>query len=132
MRTFLNTSGMRWVAMVLVVSVGLISLVPRVEAGFIPSEESFSNILRQKDMATVQKALQHKLIKQRLKALGYTEEEIKDRLDQLSDTELHNLASQMDTLTVAGDGLGVIIAILVIVLLVVLIIKLMDKTIVIS
>jgi len=109
-----------------------LSFVPRVEAAFIPSDESLSSIFREQDMATVQKALEHKLVKEKLRDLGYTEEEIAARLDQLSDQELHSFARQLDLLNPGGDGLGIIIAILVIVLLVILILKLWDKRIVIT
>ena len=59
-------------------------------------------------------------------------DEIKQRLDQLSDEDIHQVASRIDQLTAGGNGLGVIIAVLVIILLVVLILKLMDKRITIS
>jgi len=109
-----------------------LSFVPRIEAAFIPSGESSSSIVREHDRATVQKALEHKLVKKKLSDLGYTEEEIAARLDQLSDQELHSFASQLDSLNPGGDGLGIIIAILIIVILVVLILKLWDKRIVIT
>jgi hypothetical protein len=115
---------MRRVAVMLAVLMGLLSLVPRVEASFVPSDQSFSSSSRQHDMATIQKALEQKLVKERLKDLGYTEEEIKARLDRLSDTELHALASQLDSLLPAGDGTGVVIALLIIVILVIVILML--------
>jgi len=114
----------RRIAMMLVVVMGLISFVPKVEASFVPSDESFSSISRQNDMATIQRALEHKLVKERLKDLGYTDEEIKARLDRLSDTEIHSLAVQLDSLLPAGDGLGVVIALLVIAILVIVILML--------
>ncbi|MBW1981176.1 MAG: PA2779 family protein [Deltaproteobacteria bacterium] len=122
----------RSITLVMVVLVSLFSLVPRVEASFISSSEGFTTDLRQHDLATVQKVLEQKLVKQRLEALGYSQTEIQERLGQLSNEELHSLATQIDTLAPGGDALGVIIALLVIVLLVVLILKLLDKTIIIS
>jgi Family of unknown function (DUF6627) len=123
---------LRRVATILVLLMGLFSLVPRVEAGFISSDESFGATSRQQDLATLQRALENKLVQERLKALGYSDEEVKARLDQLSDQDLHNFATQINTLTAGGDGLGLVIAILIIIILVIIILKLMDKKIVVS
>jgi hypothetical protein len=123
---------LRRVAILLIVITLPLSLVAKVEAAFIPSSESLSSIIREQDIATVQKALEHKLVKERLSDLGYTEEEIAARLDKLSDQELHSFAGQLDSLNPGGDGLGIIIAVLVIVLLVIVILKLWDKRIVIT
>ena len=122
----------RRVAITLILIMLPLSFVPRVDAAFISSDESLSSIFREQDMATVQKALEHKLVKEKLRDLGYTEEEIAARLDQLSGQELHSFARQLDSLNPGGDGLGIIIAILVIVLLVILILKFWDKRIAIT
>jgi len=119
----MNELLVRWIAVMLVVVMGLVSLVPRVEASFVPSDESFSPNSRHNDMATIQRALEHKLVKERLKDLGYTDEEIKARLDQLSDAEVHSLATQLDSLAPAGY-LGLVIGILVIIILVIVILML--------
>jgi len=120
------------VAITLILIMLPLSFVPKVEAAFIPSDESSSSIVRERDMAAVQEALEHKRVREKLSDLGYTEEEIAARLDQLSDQELHSFASQLDSLNPGGDGLGIVIAILVIVLLVILILKLLDKRIIIT
>jgi hypothetical protein len=132
MNNFRHGLFFRRVAITLILIMLPLSFIPRVDAAFITSDESLSSIVREQDMATVQKALEHKIVKERLRDLGYAEEEIAARLDQLSDQELHSFASQMDSLNPGGDGLGIIIAILVIVLLVILILKLWDKRIVIT
>ncbi|MBW2145803.1 MAG: PA2779 family protein [Deltaproteobacteria bacterium] len=131
MYMFLNSPLMKPVAMLLVLVMGLINFIPGVEAGFISSEES-SSIARQKNMAVVQKVLEHKIVNERLRALGFGEEEITARLSRLSSAELHKLAARIDSLTAGGDGLGVVIALLVIAILVIVLIKLMNKRIVIS
>jgi len=132
MRLFMTATLLRRIATLLVLIMGLFSLVPRVEASFIGSDESADSLTRERDLATVQRVLEHKMVKERLQALGYNDEEIKARLDRLSDTEIHSFAAQLDSLTVGGDGLGVIIALLVIIILVIIILKLMDKKIVVS
>jgi len=132
MKAFMTDPVVRGIAMMLVVVMGLVSLVPRVEASFIPSEESLGSVSRQEDMAAIQRALENTLVKERLKDLGYTEEEIKARLDQLSEAELHRLATQLDALVPAGDGFEVAVIILLVLVLVVLVLLVMGKRIVLT
>jgi hypothetical protein len=81
----------------------------------------------------VQKFLEMKMVRERLKDLGFTPEEIQGKLNDLSDQQLHQLAMKMDDLKVGGgDALGVIIAILVIIILVIIIIQLTGHKIVIK
>jgi hypothetical protein len=122
MKAFMTEPVVRGIAMMLVVVMGLVSLVPRVEASFVPSDDqSASSISRQEDMATIQRALEDKLVRERLKDLGYTEEEIQARLDRLSDAEVHSLASQLDFLMPAGGWEAAVVVILLVAILVVLI-----------
>jgi hypothetical protein len=112
----------------LVVIMFLFSLSPKIEAEFVPSE--LMNVPpadREADLAKIQNALESKMFKNRLKQLGFTEEEINARLEKLSDQELHQLALQIEDLKKGGNGLGLIIALLVIAVLVILIMKLMGK-----
>lgn len=132
MHIFKNDLLLRRIAIMLVVSMALISIVPQVEAAFISSDESFSYNMRQQDTATIKKVLEQKLVKQRLKVLGYSEDEVKARLDKLSDNELHRFATQLDALTAGGDALGVLVAILVIVAIIALILFMTGKRIVIQ
>jgi hypothetical protein len=126
MTAFMTDPVVRGIAVVLLVVMGLVGFVPRVEAAFVPSGESglsSSPTSRQEDMATIQKALEQKLVRERLKDLGYTDDEIKARLDRLSDAEVHSLATQLDSLAPGGE-LGLVIAILVIIILVIVILML--------
>lgn len=115
----------RRITIMLIILMSLLSLVPRVEAAFISSGESQNELMRDQDMQIIKKALENKVITQRLQDLGFSDQEIQDRMDQLSDQEVHNLATQIDSVS-QGGILGVIIAVLVIVLLVVVILKLAD------
>jgi hypothetical protein len=126
MKAFMTDPVVRGIAVMLVVVMGLVSLVPRVEASFVPTDQSASSLSRQEDMATIQRTLENKLVKERLKDLGYTEDEIKARLDRLSDAEAHSLATQLDSLAPAGQ-LGLVIGILVIIILVIVIVMLLDR-----
>lgn len=78
---------------------------------------------RSADMKTVQTALESKVVRERLKALGLTDKEIESRLGKLSDRQLHKFAKDVDTLA-AG---GFIEALLVCVVLVLLIVFLIHR-----
>ena len=121
MKAFMTDPVVRGIAMMLVVVMGVAGLVPRIEASFVPSDQSSAPISRQEDMATLQKALEQKLVTERLKDLGYTEDEIRARLDRLSDSELHSLATQIDTLMPAGSTEAALVVILLVAIIVVLI-----------
>ena len=121
MKGFLTDPVVRGIAMMIVVVMGLVSLVPRVEASFVPTEQSASSVSRQEDMATIQKALEQKLVKERLKDLGYTEEEIKARLDRLSEAEVQSLASQLDSLMPAGGWEAAVLVLVLVAILIVVI-----------
>ena len=132
MHIFKNDLLLRRIAIILVLSMAFISIVPQVDAAFISSEASFSDNMRQQDTATIKKVLEQKLIKQRLQALGYSGDEVKARLDKLSDNELHRFATQLDTIAAGGDGLSVIVTILVIVGIIALVLFITGKRIVIQ
>lgn len=128
MQSILNTMLMRHTAFVLIAVMTLFSFVPKAEAGFVPTSMTMASEMRSQDLASVQKVLEHKAVKARLSALGYTDAEVSAKLSAVDDSELHSLASQLNALDAGGDGLGIIIGLLVIVLLVVVILKLSDKT----
>lgn len=74
------------------------------------------------DVQTVQRALENKLIRQRLEDLGFTQEEVNAKLNGLSDAQLHQMASQIDALLPGGSvDLTTIIALLVILAIVLVI-----------
>ncbi len=115
---------MRLIAWYLVFAMFIISIAPKTEAGFVPSKPL--NIVqsdRNADIEKIQKILETKAVKQRLEDLGFTSDEINNRLSQLSDQQIHQLALQLDDLKVGGD-LGVVIALLVIIILVIVILQL--------
>ncbi|OPY78940.1 MAG: hypothetical protein A4E65_02085 [Syntrophorhabdus sp. PtaU1.Bin153] len=115
----------RYIVWYLVAAMFVIGIAPRLEAAFVPSQGvAVTPSDRASDLQTVQGALENKLVQQRLKDLGYTSEEITERLAQLTDQQLHSIAQKLDDLRVGQDGLGIVIAVLVIILLVILIINL--------
>ena len=76
---------------------------------------------RSADMKTLQSVLENRVVRQRLQDLGFTDEQINSRVNQLSDAQLHQVASQINTLLPGGDD-GVIWTIVGVLLIVVLIV----------
>jgi hypothetical protein len=95
----------------------------RMSSGQIVSERSA-------DIASIQSALENKVVTQRLADYGLTPEEVDAKLGTLSDEQLHQLASLSGD--VGGGILGAVIAVLLVILLVVLILQISDRRIVIS
>src|SRR5512147_2502027 len=101
----------RWITWYLVAAIFVIGITPRAYAGFAPSEGfALASGERAANLDKVQKFLEMKMVRERLKDLGFTAEEIQGKLKDLSDHQLHQLAMKMDDLKVGGDGLGVVIA----------------------
>jgi hypothetical protein len=129
MRIFLK----RWITWYLVAAIFVIGITPRVYAGFAPSEGfALTSGERASNLDKVQKFLEMKMVRERLKDLGFTPEEIQGKLNDLNDQQLHQLAMKMDDLKVGGDGLGIVIAILVIIILVIVIVQLSGHRIVVK
>ncbi len=124
----------RYVAWQLVIVMSLFAIVPRVEAAFSPSQAiALQQVDRESDLRQIQTTLETKIIEQRLQDLGFTEEEIKTRLNQLSDQQIHSLAQKIDDLRVGKDNvLGVIMALLVIAILVVVLLQLTGHKIIVT
>jgi hypothetical protein len=100
-----------------------IGIAPQCFAGFSPSEViALSQGERSRDLQQVQKFLETKMIRERLRELGLTAEEIQVKLSSLGDQQIHRLALRLDEMRVAGDGGEVIAIILLVAILVVLVI----------
>ena len=103
----------------------IVGIAPRCFAGFSPSEViALSQGERAQDLQQIQKFLEIKMVRERLKELGFAPEEIQLKLNQFSDQQIHQLAVHLDEMKVAGDGAEVVIIILLIAILVVLVIYL--------
>ncbi len=103
----------------LVFAMFIVGIAPRVEAGFSPSEAAaLSKVDRAAELEQIQKALETKMIKERLGKLGLTQEEVNKSLSQLDDRQIHQLALKIDDLRVAGNGFEVFVAFLLIGILV--------------
>ena len=116
---------MRHVAWYLVVVMFIIGIAPKVDAGLVESEiTSLTPVDKTADLEKIQKFLETKTVSKRLEQLGFTQDEIQKRLTQLSDQQIHQIATRLDDLKIGGDGLGIVIAILVIAILIIIILQL--------
>ncbi|MDR1486462.1 MAG: PA2779 family protein [Deltaproteobacteria bacterium] len=104
---------------------------PGAMAGFITTADS--QIQSSSDLDTIREALENKKVSETLASLGYNSDEIESRLSQLSESEIHALAGELDqAMTPAGGSAGVIIAVVVVFLVVLGILSLMGKSLVVS
>ncbi len=117
----------------LVVAMFVIGIVPRLEGAMAPSSVIASQFDRAADLEQIQRALEMKVVKERLEKLGYSSEEIRAKFDKLSDQQVHQVAKQIDDLRVGKDGaLGVIIALLVIAILIIIILQLTGRKVIVT
>jgi hypothetical protein len=109
----------------LVVAMFIIGITPRVYAGFSPSEDlAVSSAGRVPEVQKIQKSLEMKMIRERLKELGLSPDEIQGRLNQFSDLQIHELALKVDDLKVGTDeGLVIIVLLLGVLIAVVIILQ---------
>jgi len=123
----------RQIALVVILGLLIIGSVPGQSMAYVVgSSDVASSSTRAKDMDTIQRVLESKLISAKLMETGLSMEEINARLDKLNDDEVHSFARQLNSLYPGGDALGVIVALLVIVILVLVILKLQNRKIVIK
>ncbi len=107
----------------LVVATFFIGIAPQCLAGFSPSELiALSQGERSQDLQKVQKFLETKMVRERLKELGFPPEEIQLKLGSLTNQQIHQVALRLDEMKVAGDGGEVIVIVFLVAILIVLII----------
>ncbi len=102
-------------------------------AGLVESKPVTQEILSQRELelSKIQRALENKIVQEKLKAYGLTKEEIEKKLSELDDEQIHILAKASEKVLAGGDALGAVIALLVILILVVILLKLLNKEIII-
>jgi hypothetical protein len=121
-----------WTALILVTYLGATHAAPAL-AGLAPSRTSGLtevHSVRDADLIAVQRALEHKVVVQKLRDYGVAPDEARLRVANLSDAELHQLASATKGLPSGGDATGALIGILIVILLVIVILKLLNKEVV--
>ena len=123
------TPAMVWTLVVAILVPG--GVPPEAQAMLAPpgatATESEEGLHRAADLPKIQSVLEAKVVRQRLVDYGLSPEEINARLSQLSDAQLHQVATQVDAMLPAGHAVvGIVIALLVIAVLVVILVYLLD------
>jgi len=111
------------VALYLAIACLIMTTLPADSLAYIiqTSETSYS---RSADTATIQRVLEDKVVSQRLMELGLSVDEVESRLTRLSDGELHNVASRLDTLYPGGDVVSTLVGLLIVAILVMILLHL--------
>lgn len=122
-----------WTALILVLCMTSLSVGPAL-ADLAPSRTSGATGIasaRDADLLVAQRALENKIVAQKLRDYGVAAEDAQLRLASMSDRDLHTLASASKGLPSGGDGAtGAIIGVLVVVILVIVILKLTNREVV--
>ncbi len=130
------TSLMRNRVLVLTVTAYMIGfLVSPAWAAMIPSKGlsgDAGDTLIQQDVEKIRLALENKLVQEKLRAYGLSADEVREKLSEMTPSQIHLLAQASDDVLAGGDGLGAVIGVLIIVILVIVILKLLGKDIVIT
>ena len=118
-------------ALVIAVYLSIFFTSPAI-AGMIGSTASSQKVdaqIRGEEISKIQRAMETRVVKEKMEAYGLQPDEIKAKLENMSDDQIHMLSQASDRLLAGADsGVGFVIALLVVVILVIVIVKLMGKT----
>jgi hypothetical protein len=121
-----------WTGMLVVLSMSAMDFSPAL-AAIAPSRTSGATTItsaRDADMLVAQRALENKVVAQKLRDYGVAPEDAQLRLASMTDEDLHTLATASRGLPSGGDGTGAIIGILVVIILVIVVLRLMNREVV--
>lgn len=128
-----RSSPWRCLVWILVAWMGGLAAVPAPAAAApAPTHLALAAPDRAAGLTAIQALLERKVVRQRLADLGLSPEEIQARLPELTDAQVHGLASRIEGLQAGGDGLGIAIGILLVVLIVIVILKITDTKILVT
>lgn len=109
----------------------LIASIPQNSWAFF-IEPQLPNYSRKAAVDKIQRILESKIISQRLSEIGLSKNEINSRLNELNDDDIHQFASQLESLMPGGDAITTIMGLLVIAILVLVILQLTGHKVVIK
>lgn len=101
------------------------------EAMFLPAARDAGSAAslpfdRGADLKKIQATLESKTVQQKLIDYGLSPEDAMAKISSLTDDQVHQLASNMDSVQAGGDIVGTVVGLLIIALLVVLLIYLLE------
>jgi hypothetical protein len=111
----------RFLALYLIIAMIILSAPAQGWAMFIPSGEAAS--VRHSEMSAIQKMLESSVIQQRLSDYGLSSEEALAKISQLSQEQIHQLATNLDSLQAGADGVDALIFLLLVAIIVVVILQ---------
>jgi hypothetical protein len=123
-----------WTALAMLVYWCGIDVAPAA-AGLAPSQPTGVTAIassRDADLVAVQRALENRIVAQKLRDYGVAPQAVQARLASLEGRDLHTLATVSKGLPSGGDAIGVVVGLLVVTILVIVILKLMNKQVVIK
>jgi hypothetical protein len=123
-----------WTTLLLVLCMSSLSINPAL-ASLAPSTPSGVTTItsaRDADLLVAQRALENKVVAQKLHDYGVSPDEAQAKLASMSDQDLHRLATVSAGLPSGGDGTGAIIGVLVVIILVIVVLKLMNRHVVVN
>ncbi len=112
-----NSKIFKSIAVYLVTATFFMTLPAQGWAMFLPSTGTAP--VREAEMSNIQRTLESTMIKQRLADYGLSSEEVMARMNTLSDQQVHQFASNLDSLQAGADGVDGLIFLLLVVLLVI-------------
>ena len=119
--------------LIVVLCMGVLTFSPAL-AGLAPSQTSGATTIasaRDADLLVAQRALENRIVAQKLRDYGVAAADAQLQLASMSDRDLHTLASASRGLPSGGDGAtGAIIGVLVVVILVIVILRLTNHEVV--
>lgn len=114
------------VAWAMVASMILVGAVPA-NAGFVGSKTvDVPEFDRDADLAKVRTVLEQKVVRQRLTDLGYSGKDVEERLSDMTDAQVHRIATDLNETRTGKGVIGAVIGVLLVVLLVVVILQIAD------
>lgn len=122
----------RLVACILAVGVFALGSLPREGLAYVVEADGPLNTAsRPADIGAIQRVIEERLVAERLQSLGLSTDEVRARIDKLTDEELESFAKNLDSIYPGGDITSLLV-LLVIVLLVMVWLKLEGKRIIIK
>ena len=124
----------RWTAILIVLCMSALQVSPA-SAGLAPSRASGTTGIhseRDSDMLLAQRALENKVVAQKLRDYGVAPADAQMRLASMSDGDLHTLATASKGLPTGGDATGAVIGVLVVIILVIVILRLMHRDVIVK